>query len=151
MKWNISDIAKKGYNVVFSNRGNWDRTIDEFKIEAFRTSSRWYSTKKSIELKNKYEQENNIKYDWILICRFDSHATLKYKFNLNALPNDYIYLQKRNSQDKNYSFGDLWILSNSYNSNYFGNMFDERFKYCIRCPISIFEMINKNKLNYKLL
>ena len=79
----------------------------------------------------------------------DSHATLK-KFNLNTLTNDCIYLQKRNGADRKYSFGDLWILSNSYNSNYFGNIFDERFNYCIRCPISIFEMINKNKLNYKL-
>lgn len=33
--------------------------------------SRWYSTKKAIELKQEYEKENNFKYDCVFVTRFD--------------------------------------------------------------------------------
>ena len=33
--------------------------------------SRWYSHMKSVELKQKYEIENNITYDFVLVSRFD--------------------------------------------------------------------------------
>lgn len=33
--------------------------------------SRWYSTKKVIELKKEYERENNFKYDCVFLTRFD--------------------------------------------------------------------------------
>jgi hypothetical protein len=36
-----------------------------------RAYSRWYSTKKVIELKNQYEQLNNLKYDYVMLLRMD--------------------------------------------------------------------------------
>lgn len=55
--------CKKRYIHVFNNRNNWNKTIEEFKIQMFRTSSRWYSTKEVLRLKNEYEKENNFEYD----------------------------------------------------------------------------------------
>lgn len=37
----------------------------------FNAYSRWYSTKKVVELKTQYEKENNFKYDWVMVGRFD--------------------------------------------------------------------------------
>ena len=151
-KWNMSEIAKKGYNDVFENRNNWEKTIEEFKIQAFRTSSRLYSTKRVIELKTQYEEEHNFKYDIVLICRYDNFWNYKYNLNLNTLDNTFCYLEyRKNRKDSNYSVNDLWILCNSDISNLFGKMFDERFNYCIRCPISIFEMIKHENIKYKLI
>ena len=33
--------------------------------------SQWYSRMKSVDLKKEYEKENNFKYDYVMICRFD--------------------------------------------------------------------------------
>jgi hypothetical protein len=62
--------------------------------------SRWYSTKKVIELKNKYENTNNFKYDYVFLSRFD------------------IYIQKNiifSEYEKNILYGGL--LYNIYDKN----------------------------------
>lgn len=159
-KWKISGNAKKGYIHVFNNRNNWNKTIEEFKIQAFRTSSRWYSTKEVLRLKNEYEKENNFEYDFVLICRYDSFWNFPFHdkpntnidFDLLKFDNKYSYFESRGKRaDSNISVQDLWILTNSKNSNYFLNMFDERRNYCIRCPISIKEIIDNYKIPYKLI
>ena len=33
--------------------------------------SKWYSTKKSVDLKSEYEKEIDIKYDMVMVTRFD--------------------------------------------------------------------------------
>ena len=51
------------------------RVNNKFINDAYRRTqnhySRWYSTKKVIELKHKYELENNFSYDFVLLTRFD--------------------------------------------------------------------------------
>ena len=151
-KWKISENAKAGYIHVFNNRNNWNKTIEEFKIESFRTSSRWYSTKEVLRLKNEYEKENNFEYDYVLICRYDSFWNLKHNFDFSKMDNKYSYFESRGSRrDADISIQDLWMLTNSKNSNYFLKMFDERTNYCIRCPISIKEILDKYKIPYKLI
>lgn len=62
--------------------------------------SRWYSTKKVIELKNKYENNNNFKYDYVMLSRFD------------------IYIQKNiifSEYEKNILYGGLY--HNIYDKN----------------------------------
>ena len=122
------------------------------KIEAFRTSSRWYSTKKSIELKTQYENENNFKYDFVILCRFDSHWNFHYDPNLNVLNNEYIYAKTRSPRpDHKYTMSDLWFIGNSNNMNYFGTLYDNRYKYCIRPPFSSREHIQNNDIKLKLI
>ena len=160
-KWkHLSENAKKGYKYAFQTRNNWNRTIEVFKIQAFRTSSRWYSTKEVLRLKNEYEKENNFEYDFVLICRYDSFWNFPHHdkkntnilFDLLKLDTKYTYVESRGNRiDAKISVQDLWILTNSKDSNYFLNMFDERTNYCIRCPISIKEIIDKYKIPYKLI
>lgn len=52
---------------------------DDSRMNA--VESRWYSTNKSIELMKKYESEMNIKYDFVMVYRFDSAFITKLDFN----------------------------------------------------------------------
>lgn len=46
----------------------------------FRAYSRWYSTKKVVELKSQYEKENNFKYDWVMLGRLDLMFLVDFSF-----------------------------------------------------------------------
>lgn len=43
--------------------------------------SKWYSTKKSIDLKKKYEDQHGIRYDFVIATRFDIALMTDFKFN----------------------------------------------------------------------
>jgi len=45
-----------------------------------RAYSRWYSTKKVIELKNNYEKSNDLKYDYVMLLRMDVEFYSKINF-----------------------------------------------------------------------
>lgn len=51
--------------------------------------SRWYSTKKVIDLKKQYEEENNFTYNFVLITRFDVAFFKSIKFE--KLKTDFFY------------------------------------------------------------
>lgn len=51
--------------------------------------SRWYSTKKTLELKKQYEEENNFEYDFVMVCRFD--IAFRKKLDFNDYDNYYFY------------------------------------------------------------
>ena len=41
----------------------------------------WYSRKQSVEMVEKYEIENNMQYDMVLLTRFDIALFKQFKFN----------------------------------------------------------------------
>ena len=47
---------------------------------SFAVKSMWYSRKKSIELVEQYQKENNVKYDLVLLTRFDIALLKKFEF-----------------------------------------------------------------------
>jgi len=158
--WKISDNAKYCYNKDLNNnnkikKDGWDYFISEYKIMAFRSSSRWYSTKKVLELKNIYENDNNFKYDIVILCRFDNDkpgCNISYnlldKIDFNTIDNNYIYAEYRKGRsDCNYAMNDLWFFANSDNINMFMTLYDNRFNYCIDNPYSCREHINKFNIN----
>jgi hypothetical protein len=51
--------------------------------------SRWYSTKRVLELKKQYEKENGFKYDFVMITRFD--IAWRKKFIFSQLSPDKFY------------------------------------------------------------
>ena len=75
---NINDHNQKSYltklynplNYIIENKikfiNNNKKTLDVPHYNACK--SRWYSSKKVIELKEKYEYENNFNYDIIFVC-----------------------------------------------------------------------------------
>ena len=126
--------------------------------------SLWYSRKKSIQLKNEYERENNFKYDCVMLARFDlawqsdlifKEYDQKYfwtgkwpKKILNGrMLKDYDYwkLSDLGLEMKtewwgypynNHGLLGTWFFSNSENINKFATLYDCLDEYCLpdRCP-----------------
>jgi len=91
--------------------------------------SMFYSIKKSNQLKEKYEKENNFKYDWVFRLRFD-FAINKF-FNeevLRELNNNLIYL---NNFEKygNPHCADCFAFSGSHQMNVYSNTYDNILLY----------------------
>ena len=97
------------------------------------SKSRWYSTKKVIELKEKYENDNNFSYDITFVCRFDCLFLNTYNLSSLELQNS-LYLSDWEI-DKPYKEGmngymDLFLFGNSNILNKFKNVFDNIDDYC---------------------
>jgi len=118
--------------------------------------SRWYSTKRSIELKREYELENNFTYDCVMTTRFDIAFNIDVLFHEFDMNNFYVtywdklFDQHNNhvsnkdmyrvdtSQFKHVPIGwphddngllDLWFFSNSKTMDQFGTLFDKMKDY----------------------
>lgn len=88
---------------------------------AFNHLSRWYSYKEAVRLKSEYETENNFKYDFVLVQRFDLCWNRSIEFNTFT-------------QDKLYGgYGDLniarewsdrWFASSSDIADKFASLYD---------------------------
>jgi hypothetical protein len=89
----------------FPNRKDWGNTInnfadfkgfifrklrmkmnttfnDDFDFTIYKLYSRWYSTKKVIEIKSEYERLNNFEYDYVMLLRFDIEFYRNVDFSL---------------------------------------------------------------------
>ena len=132
------------YQLLFSfikQPTNISRTLLNKKKEAFRACSRWYSNKKVLELKAKYENENNFKYDCVMVLRLDvgfytpinfSDYDMKsfYASNWNDYPvlnNNFQYNLENHHKGK--GFLDFWFFSNSINMDKFSQLYDKIDKY----------------------
>ena len=112
--------------------------------------SRWYSTKKVIELKKKYERENNFKYDLVFLTRLDLAFITSFYFNkidgkFLTVPNHNDvptprnnYMQKVQLNNKTYEKGisDFWFISASDNIDKFASLVNRFKKYNISNHIS---------------
>jgi len=111
----------------------FEKQID-FKQNSLRNNSiksRWYSTKKVVELKRQYEIENNFEYDCVMLYRFD-HVFLR-DICLNEFNMDYFYVSHTNMHglrdiDCNCTslsmVTDCWLFSNSKNIDIFSQIYD---------------------------
>ena len=117
--------------------------------------SQWYSRMKSVELKKEYEEENNFKYDFVMMCRFDVMFFTDIIFE--NFDNKYFYTSKntvefvdgsktkfnaaliyKESPDR-VTFGendwktkgmmDFWFFSNSECMDKFTNLFNRLNEY----------------------
>jgi hypothetical protein len=122
--------------------------------------SRWYSTKKVVDLKSQYEKENNFKYDLVFLTRFDIAWQKELDFNkfnpkyfyaadcyqnkplfgLIPLKYGYPYMSE--------GLADLWFLSNSSYIDILSTLFDNLGEYNKpgQCPISPSVGISNHKL-----
>lgn len=150
--WNITDNAKYAYKTSLDRHNDYDYFIKKYELMIFRSSSRWYSTMKVLELKNLYEKENNMIYNWIILCRFDNTNDVciesynKFSnLDLNNIDNNKIYVENRNNRsDKNYTYNDLIFLTNSINSNIYRTLFENRYYYTIDSIYANREHLEKN-------
>jgi hypothetical protein len=105
--------------------------VDAAKEHSQRCWSRWYSAHKSIKLKSDYEKENNFKYDWVFLARFDYLAFEDFIFS--DYNTDYFYLPWSNFMGTDRSlYGtkspDLWFFSDSEKMDKFSEIYLEMKK-----------------------
>jgi hypothetical protein len=84
-------------------------------------SSRWYSHKKSLILKKKYEKENNFKYDFVMTGRFD--VSYFSSFNFSAYDPRYFYSPNDHGEPEK-GFNDVWFFSNSETMDKFSTVYN---------------------------
>jgi len=91
--------------------------------QAFRTVSRYVSLERALKLKQKYEQENNFKYKWVILLRYD--LVFFNKLDLSILDNNSIYVCKEPHWGDVKSFNmvhDIVFLSNSRLIDMYGTL-----------------------------
>jgi hypothetical protein len=122
--------------------------------------SRWYSTKKVIELKSQYEKENNFEYDLVFITRFD--VAWQKQFDFSKFDPLYFYVAncfqvkplwgliplRYGYPYQKEGLADLWFLSNSSYMETFASLYDHLGEYTKpgRCPYSLTVGISNHKL-----
>jgi hypothetical protein len=129
--WNLdieSDLCEiyKPKKYLFEDNNNYNKVINSFISDEsdFGGVSGSLSLKKSIELKEMYEFENNLNYDIVIIYRYDV-LIWKNIFLDNYNINDYIYVNGwDNSCNADYHF----IMSNE-NSKKFKYLYDSVYIY----------------------
>jgi hypothetical protein len=93
--------------------------------------SQFYSILQSRNLKNQYEDQNNLKYDWVIRGRFD--YALNISFDFNNLDNTLIYVPKRKyikaDNTHEYCFCDLFAFGSSENMNKYMSVYEHIEKY----------------------
>lgn len=92
------------------------------KDPAMSTYCQLYSMKKSIELKTQYEQNNNIKFDWVIRSRFDFALNVRIPFE--SMDNTKLYIPNcRMTPGRDFG-NDQFAFSSSENMNKYSYTFD---------------------------
>ena len=130
---------------------------------AYRAYSRWYSTKKAVELKKQYEQDNNFVYDCVMVSRLDLafftdvifdkfDMDYFYASHWNDAPNiNNDYKGNRENHNTEWGFLDLWFFSNSNLMDKFASLYDSIGEYDISPHRSSRQHLDKfaaNKIKY---
>lgn len=122
----ISLIIRK-----FFAKSNYDSLIKERIAYKFRIYSRWYSSKKAVELKRTHEIENNFNYDYVFLTRFDIiwQNYLKFKdlkknffYSSNWYTKSFFSLRNKNFDNRNFS--DYWFVCDSKMMDIFATLYD---------------------------
>ncbi len=157
--YNISNnfyILKQDYKYKPICETQKDNTFPYLNQLSQRSHSRWKSSKEVLELKRLYEDENNFKYDFVLLTRFD--LWFRKMFDLENLDRNMFYVSPRTNNavkrhDYDWAVEDLWFLGNSIDMNHFALLYDSIYDYCIRPPYAAREHINnfaKDRLSLML-
>jgi len=129
--WDVSKLAKTSYELLYPSRKSVENIKKELVNLAFRTHSRWYSTQESVKLMSLYANSNSIKYDYVLLTRFD--CLFKKPINLSSLDSNNFYCSHRkNREDYEMALFDLFFLSSQENIQKFSQLYENIYNYSIR-------------------
>ncbi|WP_412125852.1 hypothetical protein [Vibrio cyclitrophicus] len=138
--------------------------LSKNRKEAFRAYSRWYSNKKVIELKSKYEKDHNFVYDCVMVLRLDVgfYSKLDFaKYDMNFFHasnwNDYPtainhYQSNKENHNVGKGFLDFWFFSSSKNMDKFSKLYENIDEYHV-CPHrSAYQHVNSftGNINYTM-
>jgi len=96
--------------------------FDVSQTKLHSTKSRWYSSKKSIELKRQYELEENFTYDWVILSRFD--VVFFTDLILSNFQADHFYAANWSNPARDVGLLDFWFFSNSSAMDAFSTLYD---------------------------
>lgn len=96
---------------------------------SFAVKSMWYSRKRSVELVEEYEKENNMKYDLVLLTRFDIALFKKFEFEKYDTENIYIAgpiikAKLPSGEIFPYKINDMYFMANTENLKKVVKIFD---------------------------
>jgi hypothetical protein len=111
------------------------------------TKSRWYSHMKSVELKQQYEKENNIIYDFVVVTRFDNCFFIPFSFS--EYDSNCFYSSNWDYPHNLIGFLDYWFLADSKTMDKFSNLYDKIDDYLTYIELSshVLSKHHANKLN----
>jgi len=136
--WDVSDIAKQSYNLLLESRENQEKLIKELELLSFRSQSRWYSTKKSVDLMKEFSDISNIKYDYVLLTRLD--CLFKKEIDFSSLNNNMFYTSfRKGRKDEGIALYDFFFMSNQKFIEDFSELYNDVHHYSIRPPFASME------------
>ena len=139
--WSI-EVEKELVNLCKPKKHQFQKQIDfhmRNSANIHRSRSRWYSTKRVLELKKEYEREHNFIYDCVMVVRMDllfftdfdfSKFDLKYFYASNwNIPDRMpkhpdVEASRTNNSLKVDGFLDIWFFSNSKMMDEFTKIYD---------------------------
>lgn len=129
---------------IFQNQVDFGKNLS---LRQFCIKSNWYSCMRSLDIMRMYEEKHNIKYDAVILSRFDLALQKKVDFTKEALDMSRFYhngaeqIHKYNpelcrgsccdKQSDQYEVGDLVFVASSDNMYNFTRIFDEMHKYVL--------------------
>ncbi len=140
----------------FINLKNFSKNYHDYKKSFKRCEnllSRWYSTKKVVDLKIEYETENNIEFDLVMLTRLDMAYFSKFEFDkipqkkltvphhndVGGPKNNYEVSIKKNNRTFEKGISDFWFISSSRNIDQFSRLYDHFNNYNISSHVSSFQ------------
>ena len=143
-KWDVSADAKTGYEYLLPSRGSVSEIQNEMQREIFRTRSRWYSTQKSIQLKELFEKETGRVFDFVVVSRLDCEFAPGFQFDFSDKDRSKMYGSFRHGRpDKEIALFDFYFMGGSKVIDKFGSLYNYCEDYCIRPTIACREHIKK--------
>ena len=123
-----------------------ENTAKVLKDTMIRSSSRWYSNSKSLQLMSDYSRENQISYDYVFQGRLD--LLFFKKFNFLELDSKYFYSPIR-EQEKGKALNEYFLISNQKNAEVFSEIYKNKNSYSIRPTIASKQHLDKNNIETK--
>lgn len=127
----LTEFDEEWFNEGFDRGSTMYRTNT-----IYRGLSQLCSRKRTIALKSQFEEDNNFKYDCVILGRFDlgtrgkEHPQVYYATNINFDPTlDMNYLYAGYWNQFNHGYPDHWFYSNSENMDTVGALYDAVFDY----------------------
>jgi len=138
-------VSDRRYSHLVECHG--EKVWEDLRHHAERSRSRWYGNQRVVKLKKQYEDENNIKYDFVVVGRYD--LWFEKVFPLDDLDAKYFYASQRTNgdilrEDHEYSLQDLFFLGNSELIDKFYTLYDHVSDYAIESPKAAWEHMQKS-------
>ena len=126
-----------------------DGVFDDLRHHAERSRSTLYGRKMAVDLKRKFEEENDFEYDIVIMGRFDLWFRNRFPLEkLTRFDEGFIYGSPRTNgsvirEDWDYAMQDIFFLGDTKTMDTFSLLYDHITDYAIPNPMSAYEHVDK--------